>query len=385
MGDVVIIGGGFAGLTAARVLSRGRRVLGQGRILLIDAKKTFDFLPLLPDVAGGRVRQEHALMSLPHLLGKMGVNFDHGRVVRVDTQTREVFLADGRVLAYEFLVVAAGSQTDFFGMQDVEHRSLRLDDVQGARRIHDMVVASAQKNIFVIGGGYTGVEVATHLAVSLRRRGVKAYHLHLVEKGEDILSLLPDWMKDYVRLELCRLKVQVHNGCSVSGFSDEKLALSDGRVFEHPLVIWAAGVKTPAFVRELPFEKDRQGRLVVDETLQFHPGCFAVGDCACIRYRGSALRMAVMFSISAGATAAKNILRSVSGGQRLVSFRPLDLGYIIPLAHAKSCGRVLFFRMRGLLGWLFHYTMCLYRAPGVRLRVMMAGDIFLPRGRRHRL
>ncbi len=379
MGDILIIGGGFAGLTAARVLSAARNALGHRRILLVDAKKTFDFLPLLPDVAGGRLKPERAHMSLPDYLARLRVNFVEKEVARLDAETREAFMADGSVLGYEFLVLAPGSRTNFFGMQDVARNSLKLDHVEDARRIGQAVLAQPQKNIFVIGGGYTGIEVATHVAILLRRRGVRSYRLHVVEKADDILSSLPVWMQDYARLELCRLKIQTHTNSSVTAFSEDELKLSDGRVFEHPLVIWAAGVTMPAFVQEMPFDKDKQGRLVVDEALQFHPGCFAVGDVVSFPHKGRPLRMAVMFSVAEATVAAKNILRLTSGNRDLKPFKPLDLGYIVPLAHKKSCGRVFFGRIWGIVGWLGHYLMCVGRAPGWRMRLDILWSVVWPR------
>ncbi len=380
MGDIVIIGAGFAGLEAARVLSKNRaRLLGR-RVIVIDAKKTFDFLPILPDVTGGRIRQESAVMELADHLERIHVNFEAGEVVRVDTDTREVFLKSGGILTFEFLIVACGSVTNFYGMDDIQRRSLKLDSAQDAVAIQNVIATYPGKKILVIGGGYTGVEIASNLALLFRHKRVKKYSISIVEKGEDILGSLPQWMKDYCRVNLCGLHVNIHLECSLKEATDQRVKLSNGIEFEDYLLVWAAGVVTPAFVRELKFEKDRQGRLIVDEHMRFGEGCFAVGDAAAFKHKGAALRMSVQFSIVEAGVAAKNVLRLIRGEKSLARYRPCDLGLLVPMANKKACGKVLFIKVSGFAAWVLHYVMCIYRSLSFRNRLGIFCDAFLKIG-----
>ncbi len=377
MGDILIVGGGFAGLRAAKILSKNRPKLNGRRIILVDLKKTFDFLPILPDVVGGRIQRENACLDLADYLEKLGMNFEQAEVAKIDTETKEVFLKSGNVLTYEFLIISCGSLTDFYGMDELQRRALKLDTADDAMILANIVSTYPGKKILVIGGGYTGIEVAGNLALLLRRKKIKKYSINVIERGEDILGPLPEWIKDYCRVNLCSLRVNIHTACSLKEVNDNRVKLSNGMEFDDYLIVWAAGVLTPRFVQDLKFEKDRQGRLSVNDRLMFSDRCFAVGDAASFKYKGQTLRMAVQFSISEAAVAAKNILRIIAGQKKLLKYRPIDLGYLVPMANKKACGKILFFKARGVLGWFFHYVMCTYRSLSLKNRFGIFCNAFL--------
>jgi NADH dehydrogenase FAD-containing subunit len=130
-------------------------------------------------------------------------------------------------------------------------------------------------------------------------------------------------------------------------------------------------------VRRLPCEQDSQGRLKVDRTLSFTEGAFAAGDAAAFVKKGRALRMAVQFSLNEGHLAAENVLRLCAGRKKLKMYRPVDMGYLVPMANFCACGTVLRVPVLGLAGWLLHYTMCIYRSLTLRHRLGIVSDIFL--------
>ena len=138
-----------------------------------------------------------------------------------------------------------------------------------------------------------------------------------------------------------------------------------------------AGVQTPLFVRDLPFDKDKQGRLIVDAHMRFSDGCFAVGDAASFSYKGKTLRMAVQFSMAQARVAAKNILGLIRGEKKSVRYQPIDLGLLVPLANKKACGKVLGLRVWGFAGWFLHYLMCIYRSISFKNRFGVFCDAFL--------
>ncbi|MDD5137877.1 MAG: FAD-dependent oxidoreductase [Candidatus Omnitrophica bacterium] len=375
MGDIVVIGAGFAGLEAVRVFSRHRKTLGGRRIILVDTKRTFDFLPILPDFVGGRIARDHAVLDVAEYLERLGVNFENGEVASVDMAAREVRLKDGHALGYEYLLVCCGSVTNFYGASEIEKRALKLDSADDAAMIQNTVVTYPQKSFLIVGGGYTGIEIATNIARLLKRRGTRKYSIHVVERQEDILMALPEWMRDYCRINLCRLRIQLHAGVSISQLTENGVTLSNGLRVDDCLLIWAAGVQTPGFVRRLPCEQDPQGRLKVDRTLSFSEGAFAAGDAASFVKKGRVLRMAIQFSLNEGHLAAENILRLCAGRKKLKVYRPLDLGYLVPMANFRACGTVLRVPVRGFAGWVLHYMMCIYRSLTLRHRLGIVSDI----------
>jgi len=176
---------------------------------------------------------------------------------------------------------------------------------------------------------------------------------------------LPSWMRDYVLENLKRLNIEVFTATFIDKIEGENIRLSSGVTFENALLIWAAGVKTPDFIQNLNIEKTPQGRIKVDEYLRFAQGCFAAGDAANFSYKDNFLRMAVQFAITEGELAADNIHRSIKGSP-LKKYRPLDLGYVIPMANNRSCGRVMGIEVKGLLATFLHYSMCICRSLGLK-------------------
>ncbi|HQP92120.1 MAG TPA: FAD-dependent oxidoreductase, partial [Candidatus Omnitrophota bacterium] len=277
MGDIVVIGGGFAGLSACRKLSGKRKPLGNRRIIVIDPRQTFDFLPVLPDIGGSFIPREHASVDLREYLEKIGVNFENDEVIRVDLKSREVFLKNSTILTYEYLIVASGSATNFYGNEEIRRRALKLDSVEDAQVLLNTVTTYPNKKILVVGGGYIGIEIATNLAALMRRKKIKKYSINIIERGQDILGPLPDRLKDYCRINLSALRVNLFTDASVKELTDKSVYLSNGLVFDDYLLIWAAGVNTPSYVRQFEVEKDAQGRLMVDDYLRFNEVCFAAG------------------------------------------------------------------------------------------------------------
>lgn len=370
MGDIVIIGAGFAGLEAARVFSKKRKLLGDRRVIVVDRKRTSDFFPLLPDVAAGRIDRSCVELDLGTHLENLGIGFENAEVASIDTRAREVRLKEGRSLAYEYLVLCPGAVTNFYGQKDMERKALKLDSVENAAMIHNTISAYPQKNFVVVGGGYTGLEIATNIAVFFRRRKVKKYGIHVVEMQEDILGPLAAWMKDYCRINLCRLRIQLHTGVSIREAGEKRLVLSNGLEINDYILIWAAGVQAPDLVRELPFGKDKQGRLNMENrSLLLTEGIFCAGDSACYARGGQRpLRMAVQFSIAEARIAAKNIV-NLCIGRRPRDYKPVDLGFLVPMANRTACGKILFVPLKGLIAWVLHYIMCIYRSYGLNRKL----------------
>lgn len=363
MKHVVIIGGGFGGLTAARRLTGYR---DQFAVTLIDRKSTSDFLPLLPDVVGGRLASADISVSLDAIAHRLGFVCIRDTVQRVDPD-RKCVIGEKQEYPFDALIVAAGSEPNFYGNRAAQQTALPLNTAQDAERLAQKVQDGHFETCVIVGGGYTGIEVATHVWRRLQAgRTPKA--IVIVEAASSLLGALPDWMRRYTLKALDDLRIGHFENCQLDGIDKDRVVLSNGRLFNAALLVWSAGVQTPACVRSLPFSQAPQGRMRVDEYLRVREDVFVIGDSAAFMVGARPLRMSVQFAITQGACAAANIIRYFHG-ERLRAYRPLDPGFVLPMAHGRSCGTVGGIRLRGRLPTLLHYLMCAYRLPKLAQKI----------------
>ncbi|MCK9430536.1 MAG: FAD-dependent oxidoreductase [Candidatus Omnitrophica bacterium] len=362
MHKIIIIGAGFAGLSAARRLSKCGLDLD---ITFLDKKEDVDFLPLIPDAIGRGLDPDLLTCRIQNLLGKK-TKFVKEEATSIDFETKQVFTADSRY-TYDFLLIASGSQTNFFANLEAQSYAYALNSVKDVKA----VISALQKNQFedfiICGGGYTGIEAATNLCLFCRKNGIAA-KIIIIERSLEILGPLPGWMKSYARDNLKKLGIEVLLNSVVENIQSSRVVVSGGRVFEKAMLIWVPGVKTADFIQKLPVDKNPQGRIVVDEYLGFNQGCFCAGDAALFITKGNPIRMAVQFSIAEGAQTADNIIRSIKK-LPLKKFQPRDLGFIIPMANNRSCGAVFGLNLKGFLPTLLHFMMCIYRSYGLRNKI----------------
>jgi len=379
---LVIAGGGFAGVSALRALARAPKSLRDKiEILLIDKKPYFEFLPMLPDISGGWLGPDRLRRSLDELAGSVGAGFVRERIDNLDLNNKIVKTA-GQDIAYDQLIIATGSETNFYGNDFLRKRCSYIDNVEDAISVRKKILDKARKgsiNIVVIGGGYTGIELASNLDILLRKNGL-AHTVYIAERAKEVLMMLPGWMRDEVKKDLNLLQFVTLLLKYLNEYDVNTLLLESGKKIQDAVCIWTAGVKTPEFIDDLDVPKEKS-RIVVDKYLRplgfEEKGVFAAGDSAYFDSAGDGrpLRMAVMFSMGQGKIAARNILNSL-GCKPLREYSPVDLGYLIPVANGNAPGMVLGVNIHGLLGYIMHYFMCIYRSEtGKRTGILK--DLFL--------
>lgn len=370
MKKAVIIGCGFGGLFAAKYLSKFRRHL---EVTVIDKQDNFNFLPMLPDIIGRGIDSRALAFPIKKLSSKYSFNFIKEEVVSLGLDKKSVFGAAGN-LAYDYLLVSSGSQTNFYGNEEIKKYAYKLDDaVDGA--LISKALTEKEYDVYLIGGGgYTGVEAATNLRLYLEKNHQNK-RIIIAERANSILWFLPQWIRDYTAGNLRRMGVEILTNVSVNKIEGTVVSLSSGEVFNNCMLLWTAGVEAAAFIKGLNAEKNPQGRVKVDEFLRLRDDCFIIGDAAIFTYKGLQLRMAVQFAIAQGVTAAKNIIRSTRG-LPLCKYKPLDPGYVIPMANNKSCGRILGVNLKGILPTALHYLMCFYRIVGMRNKFCILKMLF---------
>lgn len=363
---IVIIGCGFAGTAAADRLRHLPR--NDFETILIDRRRDFHFLPLLPDMIGRRIPSRLLKYPLAQFAEQIGASYIQDEVVSIDASARVVNLP-ARHIDYDYLLVSPGSMTNFYGNDALRQNSHTFDSVEEVERILSELDSDRWGCFVITGGGYTGIELATNIWRHQRERAQKR-KIVIIEKAPSVLASLPEWIRRYVERDLRRMKIEVITGTSVQEAGNDRARLSDGREFEHARVFWVAGVKTPSFCERLSTEKLPQGRIAVDTALRVKPylNVFAAGDAAAVVSGEGFLRLSVQGALTQGNCAAANIIRSIRK-KSLVAYRPFDLGYLVPVAGARACGIVLGANVKGLPAILLHYFFCILRSYGIKNRI----------------
>ncbi len=369
MQRVVVIGGGYAGLSALRILGRAR---GEVEAVLVDPRDGHHALPLLPDVVGRDMAPAH--LVYPYARAARRWRFTHRRaaVRAVDVETRTVETTGG-ALGYDALLVASGSVTHFHGMHALRERAYTFHSTEDAARLREAAADPGYETLVVVGGSYTGVEVATNLWRACRVRGL-ARRILLVDLGPRLCARLPEPFQDYVHREVASLGIETRLETTVETTEARTVTLKSGERFDRALLVWVAGFRAPEYVKTLPFPTVGAGRLRVDPHLCVDGPVFAAGDAAAFQRDGRPLRMSVQFSLSGGARAAANLL-CLARGERLRAWRPHDPGYLVPMAHNRACGKVLGRTSTGRDAMALHYLMCVLRSYGWANRCGVMRDL----------
>ncbi|GAA2776413.1 NAD(P)/FAD-dependent oxidoreductase [Saccharopolyspora taberi] len=304
---IVVLGAGYAGLTAARRLADGFR-RGDVRITLVNATPEFvERVRLHQTAAGQQIRP----WPLRDSLRDTGIELLVGRVVAVDPVAREVRLDDGRTTGYDKLVYALGS-TDDDSVPGVAEHALKVAGHGGAvlagARIAEL--AAAKGTVAVVGGGATGIEAAAELAESHPDLRVRM----LV--GPELGAQFSRRGREHVQRVFDRLGIEVRAGAQVGEVRSDHLVLSGGGTVEADAALWTAGFRVSPLAAESGVECDERGRIVVDPTMRSvsHPDVYAIGDAARARSgNGTELRMSCATGLPMAMRAAKSIIAELGG------------------------------------------------------------------------
>ncbi len=377
---VVIVGGGFGGLYAARALT-GRPV----NVTLLDRRNHHLFQPLLYQVATAALNPSDIATPLRSILRRAAnVTVFLAEVVSVDLAGHRVILDEGE-LAYDALVLAAGAGNSYFGHDEWEPLAPSLKSLEDALEIRRRVLLAyedaererdgaeqrALLTSVVIGGGPTGVELAGALAEISRESIARDFRLIdptkarvvLVEAGPRILASFPASLAARAAAALARIGVEVRTGAPVTRVTPDAVWLG-GEQIRARTVVWAAGVAASPLTRELGVPLDRAGRVIVEPDLSLpgHDLVFAIGDmAACRGPDGQPLPGLAPVAIQQGQAVARTILRRLAG-EPARPFQYRDKGSMATIGRAAAVAVIGRLQLSGLpawLAWLFVHIMFL--------------------------
>jgi NADH:ubiquinone reductase (H+-translocating) len=379
---VVIVGSGFAGLTALNHLARSGL-----RVTVVDRNSYSTFQPLLYQVATAGLTSADVAYPTWTAAHKTHTEFRKGEVVGVDTDARHVLLSDGAVLDYDYLVLAIGVSAAFYGVEGAEEHSFSLYTRQDAIRLRNRLMAELEKRsvagedsdlgITIVGGGATGVEMAGTLA-ELRNVALPAsfpaidrarIRVTLIELGQALIAPFSPRLRDYAARELIKRGVDVRLDTKIEQVDAGAVRLSDGSTLTSNMTIWAAGITGPEWVGKLGLPIGPGGRVLTGPDLRVngHERIFAAGDIGVID--GQPLPQLAQPAIQQGRHVADQI-RRIEAGRPTQSFRYKDKGNMATIGHRSAVVDLpSHIRVRGTLAWLAWLGLHLIYLLGNRNRI----------------
>jgi NADH dehydrogenase len=377
---VVIIGGGFGGLCAAQALKSAAV-----DVTLIDRHNYHLFQPLMYQVATGSLSPGEIAAPLRSVLNSQkNTRVLLGEVVDVDPVSKQVLLADGSAFGYDFLIVASGSQTSYYGHDEwrewapslktveeattLRHKILYAFEV--AERIQDPDQRPSWLSFVIVGAGATGVEVAGALAEIARQtlkndfRSIRSNEAQiiLIDGAQRILPSLPEDLAGKADHALQKLGVLIRTGVFVTCIDRDGLTVKTKESSEHlaaKTIIWAGGIEPSDLGRKLAShthaQTDKSGRIKVknDLTVPGYPDLYVIGDLALgFRPNGEPLPGVAQVAMQQGAYAARAILKKIDGGKEPRPFRYFDKGDLAVIGRGSAVANIFGLHLWGLPAWV---------------------------------
>jgi NADH dehydrogenase len=385
---VVIIGGGFAGLSAARALKNAKCEL-----TLIDRRNHHLFQPLLYQVATAALNPGDIAFPIRSVLRKQpNARTILARVDRIDLAHQRVVLQDGDELPFDQLIVATGATHSYFGKDEwepwapglktvedaLEVRRRVLSAYEAAEREHDPEKVKKLLTFVVVGAGPTGVELAGALmeigretvAKDFRTFDPRSLRVVLVEGSDRVLPPYSPRLSQKAMEALVHMGVEVRTNARVTLIDKDGVQVGDERISAR-VVLWAAGVAASPLGKTLGSETDRAGRVVVkpDLSIEGHPNVFVTGDLMSLQLDGKPVPGVAPAAIQSGRWAAKNLERRLRG-EATLPFRYRDKGSLATIGRAAAVGRLGKIEATGFLAWWMWWLIHIAYLIGYRNRIV---------------
>jgi NADH dehydrogenase len=415
---VIILGGGFAGMTTAVGLEQELRGGQPVAVTLVSDQNALLFTPMLAEVAGGSLEASH--ISTPLRTSLHRTEFVRGLAEAVDFERRVVkvssvggILGTAREIPYDHLVLALGSVSNYFGAENIEREAFDFKTLLDASRIRNHVIEMFERadreadpeirralvTFVVAGGGFAGVELAGAIndfarGISVDYPAVAAGEIRilLVHSRDRILPELSESLARYAQERMAIRGVDFCLGTRVLDAQPGQVTLSEG-VIQTQTLVWTAGTSPNPLLKSFGLETDKRGAAVVDSTMAVavRPGVWALGDCAAMKdgITGKACPPTAQFALRQGRALARNIHRALEG-KPLTPFHFDSLGSLCVVGHQTACAELTLpfarnksLRFSGLLAWMMWRGVYVSKLPGLERKARVLLDwifeIFFPR------
>jgi NADH dehydrogenase len=364
-------------------------------VVLVDQHNFHLFTPLLYEVGTALLDSSEIAYPVRGIFHRVpNVDFKVGRVVGIDLGARRVRTDEGE-LAYDYLVVAAGSVNNFFGNASAERNSFALKDMGEALALRNRILARFEEaswtedpdrrrrllSFVVVGAGPTGVEFAGALSELIHlvlrkdypRLQLSEVEIRMVEAVDHILGAFAAGLQEWAVARLQRMGVTVMLGSAVEEIGEEEVRLTDGSVIPAATVVWTAGVKASGLGRQLGVELGRGGRVPVTPSMQLegHPEVFVIGDMAhAVDADGNPLPQLAAVAVQQGKAVARG-LKALAAGRPVAAFRYRDKGILATIGRNAAVVQVGRLRVHGFVGWVTWLTVHLVLLISFRSRILV--------------
>ncbi|MGC1930149.1 MAG: NAD(P)/FAD-dependent oxidoreductase, partial [Candidatus Nitrosopolaris sp.] len=412
---IVILGSGFAAIEVLKKLQKEFNTNNGVEIILVSRDNFILFTPMLPEVASGMIETRNIVTPVRSFCKK--TKFYQAKVKSIDLISKELTFthAIGRqsqandwrehILKYDYLVIALGSENNFFKMSDVQKYSFTMKSIDDAIVLRNHIInvleqASLEEDnielrksllTFVIaGGGFNGVETVGAINDFIRE-SIKDYYKNirmsevrviLIDTNEKLLAEVDEELGEFALEKLKVNGVEFMMKCPVTGATANSVKLYNGTIIPCYTLIWSAGVTQSKLVAELPCEHDRGHRIVANNYLEVlgYSGVYVLGDCASITdsHTGKPYPPTAQHAIRQGKVAAKNIISAVKGekgDKNKIKFDYKTKGMMAEIGKRTGVA-ILFdkFKLHGFLAWWLWRTYYLANLPTTRKKLKVLGD-----------
>ncbi len=367
---ICILGGGFGGLyTALKLTQFPWSPLEKPEITLVDQRDRFVFAPFLYELLTGELETWEIAPPYTELLANTGVRFYQAEVASIDLDSKQVQLNQMPSLAYDYLVLAMGGETPLDLVPGVAEHAIPFRTIADAYRLEEKLrvleASPADKiRVAIVGGGYSGVELACKLAERLGERG----RIRIVEAADQILRNSPDFNRETANKALSDRKVWVDLETKVQSVTADSIGLEfrdQVDVIPVDVVLWTVGTQVAQVVQDLPLPHNQRGQVVVTPMLQIadHPEIFALGDLAeCVDADGQRVPTTAQAAFQQAEMTGWNLWASISQ-KPLLPFRYQALGEMMTLGTDNATLAGLGLKLEGPVAHIARRLIYLYRMP----------------------